>query len=48
MGKPANKNRMSLISSEAKKLYDGGNGKVKKWTSAIKQASASLKKAGKI
>ncbi len=44
----SNNNRMKLISAEAKKLYDGGNGKVKKWTSAIKQASANLKKAGKI
>ncbi len=48
MSKSANKNRMSLISSEAKKLYDGGNGKVKRWTSAIKQATVNLKKAGKI
>ena len=48
MAKKANTNRMSLISAEAKKLYDGGNGKVKKWTDAIKKASANLKKAGKI
>lgn len=44
----ANTNRMKLISSAAKKLYDGGKGKVKVWQKAIKQASADLKKAGKI
>jgi hypothetical protein len=41
-------NTIKLISAEAKKLYDGGNGSVKKWTDAIKKASANLKKAGKI
>ena len=41
-------NRMELISARAKILYNGGKGKVKVWTSAIKKASAELKKEGKI
>ena len=48
MSKKSGTNTMTLISHEAKKLYDGGNGKVKKWTEAIKKASAKLKKEGKI
>ena len=41
-------NRMELISSRAKTLYNGGKGKVKVWTKAIAKASAELKKEGKI
>lgn len=48
MAKSANTNRMKLISTEAKKLYNGGKGEVKVWTNAIKKASANLKKLGKI
>ncbi len=48
MSKAANTNRMKLISTEAKKLYKEGKGEVKKWTEAIKKASAKLKKEGKI
>ena len=46
--KSANANRMTLISAEAKKLYNGGKGDVKVWMNAIKKASSNLKKAGKI
>ena len=44
--KKANTNRMTIISSRAKEIY--ATGKVKKWTDAIKKASAELKKEGKI
>lgn len=44
--KKANTNRMSLISARAKELY--ATGKIKKWTDAIKKASAELKKEGKL
>ena len=40
-------NRMTMISSEAKKMYNGGKGGMK-WTEAIKKASAKLKKEGKL
>jgi hypothetical protein len=46
--KADNVKRMKLISGEAKKLYNGGNGSVKKWCDAIKKASDNLKKAGKL
>ena len=45
-GKSANTNRMSMISSLAKKIY--AEGKAKKWTDAIKKASAELKSQNKI
>jgi len=41
-----NKNRMKLISERAKSIYTSG--KAKKWTDAIKKASAELKKEGKL
>jgi hypothetical protein len=44
----SNTNRMKLISTEAKRLYNGGKGEVKVWTKAIKKASENLKKQGKI
>jgi len=47
MSKKENKNRMTMISSEAKKIYNGGKGGMK-WTSAISKASAKLKKEGKL
>jgi hypothetical protein len=46
MAKKDNTNRMKMISSLAKKMYQ--EGKAKKWTDAIKKASAELKKQGKI
>ena len=46
--KKGNKSVLTLISARAKKLYDGGKGVEKKWTNAIKRASAELKKEGKI
>jgi hypothetical protein len=39
-------NKIKLISERAKKIWKG-SGK-EKWTSAIKRASAELKKEGKI
>jgi len=39
--------KLTLISAEAKKIYDVGKSKMK-WTDAIKKASAKLKKEGKI
>jgi len=45
--KKENTNRMSMISSEAKKMYNGGKGGMK-WTEAIKKASTKLKKEGKL
>ena len=44
----SNTNRMKLISTEAKRLYNGGKGEVKVWVKAIKKASENLKKQGKI
>jgi|688.fasta_scaffold2010409_2 hypothetical protein len=44
--KTSNTNRLKMISSRAKELY--ASGKVKKWTDAIKKASAELKKSGKL
>ena len=46
MSKAENKNRMQMISSLAKKIYNSG--KAKKWTDAIKMASDQLKKEGKL
>lgn len=46
MSKKANTNRMTMISSLAKKLY--ATGKYKKWTDAISGASKQLKKEGKL
>jgi hypothetical protein len=47
MKKKANTSRMSIISSEAKKIYNDGKSGMK-WTDAIKKASVKLKKEGKI
>ena len=47
MSKKAGTNRMSMISAEAKKIYDGKKAGIK-WTDAIKKASAKLKKEGKL
>lgn len=44
--KSANTNRMKVISARAKEIYAAG--KTKKWTDAIKKASAELKKEGKL
>jgi hypothetical protein len=46
MAKKVAVNRMKLISTRAKSIY--ATGKVKKWTDAIKKASAELKKEGKL
>lgn len=45
-GKSANANRMKLIQSEAKKIW--AEGKVKKYSDAVKKACVALKKAGKM
>ena len=47
MSKKANTSRMSMISHEAKKIYNEGKSGIK-WTSAIKKASEKLKKEGKL
>jgi hypothetical protein len=39
--------KLTLISAEAKKIYNGGKSGMK-WTDAIKKASAKLKKEGNI
>jgi hypothetical protein len=44
----SNTNRMKLITTEAKRLYNGGKGEVKVWVKAIKKASENLKKQGKL
>lgn len=45
MGKPKN-SKIKLISQRAKKIWKGSGKEA--WTSAIKRASAELKKEGKI
>jgi hypothetical protein len=44
--KSANKNRMTMIQTEAKKIW--ATGKVKKYSDAVKKACVNLKKAGKM
>jgi len=45
MAKKVNKT-LTMITTLAKKIY--AEGKTKKWTDAVKKASAQLKKEGKI
>ena len=42
----SNKARMTMIQSEAKKIW--ATGKVKKYSDAVKKASEKLKKEGKM
>jgi hypothetical protein len=42
----ANKNRMSMIQTEAKKIW--ATGKCKKYSEAVSKACTALKKAGKM
>lgn len=42
----ANKDRMSMIQKEAKAIW--ASGKVKKYSDAVKQGAAKLKKEGKL
>ena len=44
--KSENKERMTLISARARKLFDAATNM--KWTDAIKKASTELKKEGKL
>lgn len=44
--KKANKDRMTMIQTEAKKLW--ATGKLKKYSDAVKKACVNLKKEGKL